>query len=446
MINSRKAEKPINRWISSPDNALIVTGARQVGKTFTIRKCLQDNNCDYVEINLVKNPELVEALRLSENSKDIAINISAATGKKLTPGKTFIFIDEVQQYKEMVTKIKFLVDEGIYHFCLSGSLLGVEITSLLSAPVGYLDEIIMYPLDFEEFLIANDLPENVFSSLSDAFNERKPVPELVHTKIMELFRRYLVVGGMPAAVSEYLSSGDINKVTNIQKNIISQYKKDFTKYEADNKKLMIIDIYESIASQLLKQNRRFNYADIKKGLRFERVEDSFLWLTNAGVSLPVYNATEPKVSLYQNKKSNLLKLFSSDVGLLTCMYGSSAKLKLLINDRTLNSGGIYENMIAQELHAHGFPLYYYNSHKLGELDFVIEYRGNILPLEIKSGKDYTVHSAISNVVGNSEFKIDEGIVFADCNVTVKNKITYLPVYMIMFLHEEVNLPVLEKLF
>lgn len=441
----RKAEEKINNWIKKPNTALLVTGARQVGKTYILRSCLENADCDYLEVNLIKNPELITVLEKSTDADDLAVNLSLATGKLPVKKKTYIFIDEIQQYKDVLTKIKFWVDEAQYYFCLSGSLLGVELNSVRSAPVGYVSEIKMFPLDFEEFLQASNINSSVTDELRRCFTERKPVSQYMHEKLMELFRRYIVVGGMPAAVEEYTTSGDMNAVMSIQENIISQYKYDFTKYEAEDKRLMLINIYNGIPSQLLKQNKRYSYSDIEKGLRFEKAESSFLWLTGAGVSIPVYNATEPRVALDQNKKSSLLKLYSSDAGLLTCMYGSGAKLKLLMNDRSLNCGGIYENIIAQELSAHGFNLYYYNSHKLGELDFVIEYNGGILPLEIKSGKDYYVHSAISNVLNNPEYSINEGIVFADCNVETDGKISYLPVYMVMFLENSVKLPILSPL-
>ena len=439
----RKAEKCITKWIKNPQRALMISGARQIGKTFSIRHCLSSLGVDFVELNLIFNPELVGVLEKSFTAHDLSVNLSLATGKKLTPGKTFIFIDEIQQYKDIVTKIKFWVDDGSFKYIMSGSLLGVELNAPRSAPVGYLEELKMYPLDFEEFLWASSVPEAVIEDLKSCFEGRCPVSDYIHEKMMELFRRYLAVGGMPSAVQEYVSSGDMNSVTEIQRNIIELYKKDFTKYELENRKLIIIDIYNSIPSQLLKQNRRFSYTDVKKGLRFEQAESSFLWLTAAGTAISVYNTTEPRVSLSQNKKSSLLKLYCSDVGLLTCMYGDAAKLKILIPDGSLNCGGVFENAVAQELWAHGYDLYFYNSHKIGELDFVIESGGNAVPLEIKSGKDYYIHSAISNVTKNSEYKIPEAVVLGNCNVRRENAITYMPVYFAMFFSEHVQLPVLK---
>jgi predicted AAA+ superfamily ATPase len=269
--------------------------------------------------------------------------------------------------------------------------------------------------------------------------------ESVHKAMLKHFKRYLVVGGMPDAVQEYVNTSNISTVSDIQRNIIELYKRDFTKYESIDKKLKLVEIYNQIPAQLMKQNRRFNYSDIKKGLRFERLEDSFLWLTYAGVSIPVYNTTEPRVALKQNTKSTLLKIYSSDVGLLTCQYGNSIRAKILTDDITVNLGGVYENAIAQELNTFDISLYFYNSHKNGELDFLIEQEMSVVPIEVKSGKDYTIHSAMSKAVNNPEYQIKQGYVMSNANIDIKDKITYLPVYMISFIKQEKDIGVLEDI-
>ena len=441
----RKAEERIKDWIQTSAKALLVSGARQVGKTFSIRRCLKDDLCNYLEINLIEQPELAAVLEQSMSVDDLIVNLSAATNYSFVKGESILFIDEVQEIKDIVTRVKFWVDEGSFRYILSGSLLGVELRNLRSAPVGYLDEVEMFPLDFEEFLKASGVNDDVLGHLRDCFDDRKPVGELIHEKIMKHFRRYLVVGGMPDAVREYIESGNISKVTAIQQNIKELYKLDFTKYEAEDKKLMIISIYETMPSQLLKQNRRFNYADIKKGLRFERLESSFLWLVSAGVVIAAYNATEPRVSLSQNQKSSLLKLYSSDVGLLTSGYGNALRTKILTNDEKVNLGGIYENAVAQELNAHGFQTYFYNSHKNGELDFVIEKDTQVVPIEVKSGKDYYVHSAISKAVNNPEYEIDTAYILTNYDVETDGKMVYLPVYMSMFIKDAADVPILEPI-
>lgn len=441
----RKAEQEIREWIKHSKTALLVTGARQVGKTWSIRTCLRDEGCDYLEINLIKDPDLIPALEQCSTVEDLIIVLSTAKNYSFQKGKSVLFIDEVQECKDIVTKIKFWVDEGSFRYVLSGSLLGVELRNIRSAPVGYLSEVNMFPLDFEEFLSASGVNEDTLQYLRECFDSREPVNDLVHQKMLQHFQRFLVVGGMPAAVQEYVESRDISKVTNIQKNIIELYKLDFTKYEQENKKLMLISVYDQVPSQLMEKNRRFNYSDIKKGLRFERLEDSFLWLSSAGVVIPVYNAAEPKVSFRQNEKSTLLKLYSSDVGLLTCQYGNAIRMKILIGDTTANLGGIYENAVAQELNTHGFPMYYYNSHKNGELDFLIEQEMSAHPIEVKSGKNYNMHSALSKVVSTPDFDIQSAYVLSNYNLSQDGKIHYLPIYLCTFIRDDTPLPILSPI-
>lgn len=441
----RKAEKEIFDWMDSSKEALLVDGARQVGKTFLIRACLEKSKSDFLEVNLIEHPEMIPILDQCTSVKDLVINLSAVFDYHFEKGKTILFFDEIQECTDIVTKIKFWVDEGSFRYILSGSLLGVELKSLRSAPVGYLREIHMFPLDFEEFIRASGVLEETIEYLKECFFEKKEVSAPVHEKLMKHFKRYLVVGGMPAAVREYVDTGDISRVTAIQKNIIELYKLDFTKYEARDKKLMLISIYELLPSELLKQNRRFNYNDLKKGLRFKQAENSFLWLSAAGVALPVYNTTEPSVSLKQNVKSSLVKLYLSDVGLLTSQYGNTIRMKILSEDDKINLGGIYENAVCQEFYAHGMEPFFYNNHKIGELDFVIEKDASVIPVEIKSGKDYYVHSAISKVSANAEYEVENAYIFANCNVSCEGKIVYYPVYMCGFVNEETELPVLEAI-
>ena len=429
----RRISKQIQEWYTNSRKALLIKGARQVGKTHVIRTTLEKMGCSYIEINLIETPAAIGILKSFTSVNELIMGLSTITDKPIVKGETVIFIDEVQKYKEMVTRIKFLVDEGSFRYVLSGSLLGVEITNLDSAPVGYLTSYEMYPLDFEEFVQITNITDEVMDYLRQSFINRTSVMEAVNEKMLSLFDQYLVVGGMPEAVCRFAESYNLNDVLEIHKDTISLYKLDFTQYESEDKKLMISNIYEIVPAELLKQNRRFIVTDIKKGLHFERVESSFLWLKNAGVVIPVYNATEPRIPLRINEKQSLFKLYLSDVGMLTSIYGMNAKTKILSRDRTLNSGGLYENAIACELVNKGFSVYYYNSNRMGELDFVVEYNGNLLPIEVKSGKDYTTHSALSNCIKYPEYNVNEAFVFADCNIEKKGKVTYLPVYMACFM-------------
>lgn len=441
----RKIEKNIYDWLKNGKNALLIDGARQVGKTYTIRHCLETKRLDYVELNLIQDEDALRALAASRSVEDLKINISTIISRELIPGKTIIFIDEVQKLEEIITLIKFWVDEGSFRYILSGSLLGVELKSLRSAPVGYVSELKMYPMSFEEFMEASGVTDTVITHLKECFESKKPVGEVVHNKMMTLFKRYLVVGGMPQAVNEYVESGNISRVGEIQRDIINFYKKDFTRYEEDDNTLKLISVYDLIPAELLKQNRRFNYADIKKGLRFESVEDSFLWLYKAGVVLHAFNSTEPTVGLKMNEKSSLVKLYYSDVGLLTYSYGEAVRKNILFEDTAPNLGGVYENAVLQELISCGFNVYYYNSKKLGELDFLIEYGVRPLPIEVKSGKDYYVHSAINNVLKVENFGIKDAAVFTGYDLSVAGNVTYYPVYLVGFLREDYSETVVEPI-
>ena len=432
----RKIEKDIEKWLDNSEKALLVYGVRQAGKTFIIRECLKRNECEYIEFNLINQPELVEILRDSTGIDDLILKLSLYSEKKIIPGKTIFFFDEIQRYKEIVTKIKFLVEDKRYRYILSGSLLGVEIINLKSAPVGYLQTLNMYPMDFEEFLQIFNVDENIINNLRNCFLTKTKVDEIIHNKIMEMFNIYLIIGGMPAAVERYRNTENIDDVMEEHRAIIEQYKLDFTQYEEENRKLIITHIYELIPAELNEKNKRFMIADINKNLRYDRISDSFVWLWKSGVALGVFNTTEPTIPLMLNEKSALFKLFISDVGLLTTIYGKSCKLKIVNKEGDINKGAVFENVVAQELHAHGYPLYYYNSKKFGEIDFIVEQNGKSLPIEVKSGKAYNKHSALNNLMNAKEYGIEEAFIFTNDNVKIDGKLNYLPIYMVMFLKDE----------
>lgn len=371
------------------------------------------------------------------NTKDLLARLSLFTKQKLIKRDTLIFFDEVQICPEVITYIKFLVDEGSYNYILSGSLLGIEINDLRSVPVGYLTIKRMFPLTFREFALNLGLNSSILENLETSFKEKKPVDDFIHKKMMELFRVYLVVGGMPAAVNRYIETNNLNEVIDIQNQIVNLYKKDITQYDKNNK-LAIAQIFELIAPQLNSQNKRFIIKDIKSGVKFDRYENSFLWLKDAGFALPVYNVETPKIPLKLSKSRSLFKLFMSDVGLLASEYSQGIQLKIISGDDKLNYGAIFENYIAQELTACEHDLYYYNNKKKGELDFLIEYDGEVLPIEVKSGKDYKVHRALSNIMDCGEFNLNRALIFNNSNLKVEGKLTYAPIYMAMFLKQEIN--------
>ena len=430
----RKVEQRLERF-RQEDKALLITGARQVGKTFIIREFGKQAYQSFIEINFLEDKTAASLFENARDSRDLLLRLSAIADKPLIPGQTLIFFDEVQECPEIVTAIKFLVEEGSYRYILSGSLLGVDLKDIRSVPVGYMDIVQMYPLDFEEFALANRVSPNVIDALREAFEEKRPVDAVVHERMMALFRLYLVVGGMPAAVMKYLETNNLRDVIGEQQAIIENYKKDIARYDPEEK-LYLEDIFDLIPSELNCKNKRFILKNLNENFKFSRYSNSFLWLKDAGVALPTFCVAEPTVPLRLSKSSNLFKLFLSDVGLLASMYMDHIQVKILNGEKSINFGAVYENAAAQELKAHGFDLYYFNSKKQGELDFLIERNGHVLPIEIKSGKDYTKHAALSNVLANEDYDIPEAYVFQNDNVSQTGKITYYPIYMLMFVEKQ----------
>ena len=427
----RKIERELDRFYSSNGKkALLITGARQVGKTFIIRE-FGKRYRSFAEINFLEQVEARELFENAKSSSDLLLRLSAVTTVPLIPGETLIFLDEVQECKEIVTAIKFLVEEGSYRYILSGSLLGVDLKNIRSVPVGYMDILDMYPLDFEEFAAANGVADRVLSALRDSYEQLTPVDPVVHEKMMDLFRLYLIVGGMPAAVMRYLETNNLQEVIREQRSIITLYKQDIARYDPDNK-LYLEEIFDLIPSELNAKNKRFILKNLNENLRFSRYSNSFLWLKDAGVALPTYCANEPVSPLVLSKSTNLFKLFLADIGLLAAMYSDGIQVKILNREKDINFGSIYENFAAQELKAHGFDLYYFNSRKQGELDFLIEQNGDVLPIEIKSGKDFTRHVALNNVMSNENYAILKAYVFHNGNVSSNGKTVYYPIYFLMF--------------
>lgn len=433
---SRKIEKELMRFCNATGRkALLITGARQVGKTFIIEDVCKKHCKSFVKLNFIENKKAISLFENANGTEDMLLRLSAVIEEPLIPGETVVFLDEVQECKEIVTAIKFLVEEGSYRYILSGSLLGVDLKDIRSIPVGYMDIVEMYPLDFEEFALANHVSQNILDVLKKNFEEKTPVDSVVHEKMMELFRLYLIVGGMPAAVKEYLSTKNLQEVVREQKSIIALYKKDIAKYDPDNK-LYLEEIFDLIPSELNNKNKRFIMKNLNENFKFSRYSNSFVWLKDAGVALPTFCANAPQVPLLLSKATNLFKLFLSDVGLLASMYMDDIQIKILSREKDINFGAIYENVAAQELKAHGFELYYFNSKKQGELDFLIESGGDVLPIEIKSGKDYTKHAALNNVLENEEYAIPAAYVFHNGNVSMMGKVVYYPIYMLMFVQKK----------
>lgn len=431
----RDAEKQINDWIDNGKDALLITGARQIGKTYLIRNCLKEKNIPYIELNFIENSEYIELFSKSFSSKDIIMRLSLIGGEKLIPGKTVIFLDEVQECKELITAIKFLVEDGSFKYILSGSLLGIELSDLKSAPVGYMSIFDMYPLSFKEFIKALGVSNEIIDILKQSYKNRTEVDVFIHNKLIDLFNLYLIVGGMPEAVSTYIETNNLEKVSKVHEKIIRLYKQDFSKYEVNNK-LKLKEIYDAMPSQLDQKNKRFRLNVLGDKMNYDRAENSFLWLKDAGVAIPVYNLNEPKLPFILNENRSLFKLFFSDVGLLTSQYSLQTKMAILNKEQSINNGSLFENAVAQELLSKGFKLYYFNSKKQGELDFLIELNGKVLPIEVKSGKDYKKHSALNNVMNDLNYDIAEAYILNQNNIEIKDKLIYLPIYMLMFIEDD----------
>lgn len=432
----RKMGKSIEQWIEKGKDALLLTGARQIGKTFLIRECLKKSDYPYEEFNFIEQPELISLFETAKTTEELLMRLSVVSKKTLEKGKTIIFFDEVQEFKDIVTRIKFLVDEGSYKYIMSGSLLGVELNDLRSAPVGYMKILDMYPLTLEEFVSVVGVSSDTINILKECYNTRKVVDQFVHEKMLDVFYLYLIVGGMPEAVNVYLETNDINQVSQIHQKIVRLYKKDFSKYEK-NFKLRLQEIYDAMPSELDSKNKRFRLNVLGKGMSYDRVANDFLWLKDAGVALPVYNISEPKLPLKISENRGLFKLFFSDIGLLTSFYSTDVKIKILQKEAAINNGGLFENAVAQELASKGIPVYYFNSKKQGEIDLVIELNGKVCPIEIKSGKDYKKHSALENILSNEDYGINSAYVFSNGNVEVVRKKVYLPIYMTMFVEQKI---------
>lgn len=429
----RHIDDIIDVHYATSSKALLLSGARQVGKTYAIRRYAERAGLHLVEMNFLLQPETKNIPQGASDVKELLLRISAYAKRPLTPGKTLIFFDEVQEYADVLTWVKALVDEGSFRYALSGSLLGLELKNIRSVPVGYMTEYQMYPLDFNEFIRNIGISDEVIASVRESWEQMRPVDTYIHSKLMQLFNLYLIVGGMPQAVQTYKDSNDLQLVIREQWSILSLYKKDISRYDPDEK-LYINDIFDLIPAELNAKNKRFILKTLNEHIKFSRHENSFTWLRDADMALPVYNIDEPRVPLKLNELRNLFKLFQNDVGLLAAQYADGIQLRILQGDVNINNGAIYENAVAQELHAHGWKLYYFNSKKQGEVDFVLEQDEKIIPIEVKSGKDFQRHVALSNILANSEYKIQEAIVLSNNNLSTKNNIIYAPVYMTMFMH------------
>lgn len=429
---------------SNTDKILILEGARQIGKSFSIREVGTRLYKNYVEINFVEDDEGNQLFKNIHKKEDFYLTLSMVAGDKLNDHTdTLVFLDEIQHYPQYLTMLKFLREDGRYRYITSGSLLGITLQDTTSIPVGSVIRKDMFQLDFEEFLIANGFGTEAINMLRSAYENRQSLSEEQHNHVMDLFRRYLLVGGMPDAVNTYLDTHNIVRVREVQEGIRSLYATDASKYEKEqNKKLLIRRIYEMIPSQMENKKRRLVIQEIrnKKGDRFEQYNEEFEYLISSGIALAVHAISNPHFPLSESLQKNLLKLYLNDVGLLTGQLYHNNIRPVLDDVRSINLGSVYESVVAQELRAHGHKLFYYDQRKQGEVDYMIDDHTlmSIHPVEVKSGKDYTVHSALNNLLDNPDYHISAATVISNERKIYQNgKITYMPVYLVMFMNNDV---------
>lgn len=443
----RKMEALIEAHLTSDSQKiLLIDGARQVGKTYLIRYVGQKLFENFIEINLVEDSLGDRLFAETRTVEDLYLQISMLAGERMKQKEnTLIFLDEIQAYPHLLTLLKFLSQDGKFTFIASGSLLGVTLSQTTSIPMGSIRKVRMFPLDFEEFLYANGMSRMAVSAMRKKFEKREALDEATHNKMMDFFRKYLLVGGLPDAVNSYLSDHNIQLVREIQREIHDYYAADASKYD-EEKKLKIRRIYDLIPSNMENKKKRVVAKRIegKKGKRFGDYQDEFDYLVSAGIALNVRAISTPVFPLLESSGKNLLKLYLNDVGILTgLLYGNN--IRAVLSDQTsVNLGSVYESVVASELIAHGYQLFYYDNRTKGEVDYLIDDYESLsaVPIEVKSGKDYTVHSALNTFVQNEDYHIKKAFVVSnERKVMTQGKVTYLPIYDIMFFQ---NAPADEK--
>ena len=440
----RKISKEIEAHLaSSSDKILVLEGARQIGKSFIIREIGKKLFKNFVEVNFAEDDEGPQHFKNIHSTEAFYFTLSMVAGNQLgNTDDTLVFLDEIQTYPQYLTMMKFFRQEHRYRFIASGSLLGIALRSTTSIPVGSIIRKQMYQLDFEEFLIANNFNSDAIDGLREKFKNKESLSEEQHQYLLGLFRRYLLVGGMPDAVNAYLETHNIVKVREIQDSIRTLYGDDASKYEQDSQKhLLIRRIYDMIPSQMENKKKRIMAKDIrnKKGDRFMQYQDEFEYLISSGITLDVHAVSNPRFPLSESVHKNLLKLYLNDVGMLTAQLYRNNLRPVLEDERSVNLGAVYESAIAQQLKANGHKLFYYDNRKKGEVDFLIDNYLNtsILPIEVKSGKDYSVHSALNNLLSTPDYYVASAIVLSNNReVRQEERTTYMPVYYTLFLDSQ----------
>lgn len=435
----RKIESYIENYLQTDSNkVLIVDGARQIGKSFIIRHAGQKLYKNYIEVNMEEDKLGDRIFADAKTVNDFYLALSVVAGDRMKERMdTLVFIDEIQAYDHLLTLLKFLKADNRFTYIASGSLLGVTLKNTSSIPLGSIEIKHMYPMDFEEFIIANGIGELAISTMRTQFLQCQSLPDSLHAKMLDLFKKYLIVGGLPDAVKTFVEEKNVMAIRKIQEDILTLYGVDASKYEKDHVKLKIQRVYSLVPSNLENKKKRMVAKDIegKKGKRMADYEEEFDYLISAGVVLEVKAISAPSYPLVENCGKNLLKLYLNDVGLLTGLFFKNNIQAIMQDVQSINLGSVYETVVAQELRAHGFNLYYYDNKNNGEVDFLIDDADNlsVIPLEVKSGKDYTVHSALTKFLKVETYNIHQAFVLSnEQKVYQKSGVTYIPIYYIMF--------------
>ena len=429
----RKIISQLTGWKEeSVNKALLIKGARQVGKTTIVRQFARSHYENFIEINFEQMPMAKQAFEGNLDARTILINLSAMGFGPLEPGKTLIFFDEIQSCPKARTAIKFLVEDGQFDYIESGSLLGINYKDVSSYPVGFEHEIDMYPLDFEEFLWACNISEDVVDMLRDCYENHRTVPDFLHQQIMDRYRQYLIVGGMPEVVATYLDNEDFNKTITNQKDILTGYRNDISKY-AGKDKLLVKSVFDAIPGQLSKQDKRFVLAAIEKNASRRKYGAPTQWLVDAGMAYYSFNVGSFELPFPSHENLRLYKIFFVDSGLMCAMMLDNIQGKVLTGDIFVNEGALAENYVAGELTKHGISLNYYDRKSKHELDFVFPEGNKISVIEVKSGKDYMKHTSLDVAQSLFSDRINRRIVMSGNNLKLENGVLYLPFYMSMFI-------------
>ena len=438
MLKRKIQEKIVGYFQSESNKILIINGARQIGKSFVIRFEGRRHFKNYIEIDLIEDklgPQIFAGIK---NKEDFYLRLSSIAGDRMKNKRdTLVFLDEIQAYPELLTLLKFLKDDDRFTYIVSGSQLGIALNRTLSKPGGRIDVVKMFPLDFEEFLWANGVGEEFIDHVRNCFRRRETPDIPIHDRMMDLFKKYLLVGGLPDAVNTFIQTRNIVEGREVHKEIHNLYKEDAAQYDREHK-LVIHSVYGLVPSNLENKKKRVVFSKIEAGkhARADRYMQEFEYLVQSGICNEVRAVSNPKFPLVESEGKNLLKLYMNDPGLLTNLLYRYNVSAVMDDIKSINLGSVYEQMVSCELAAHGFSLFYYDNKKKGEVDFLLDDYDSlsIMPVEVKSGKDYTKHLSLDHFMNNPEYGIRHAVVLSNEREVKENgKIIYLPVYCVMFL-------------